>query len=450
MNATASTATVQGRFARALDRRLSPHGAKTELAALRNERPLPPREIPDDAAHRDLERLTEPFRHGRARHHDNEARDAKREYRAAVAEWDPDDEESTVIARYDAVAAENRHKWHAGRAGGQRERFERVRSCGTRVMIAMCKTCSHDRAPVPEGCGIRRVCDRCDVQGAIARRARFGRARGRAMLAALRYGLKIRNRGGGAYSEKMLTLTLPHRSLADASGLVRELAKTDVEARIVALFLAWPKLLKKINRHWKDRLEFETTYHRAFEWKIARDPKDQAGHPHFHIYMHSPWIDVKLIREWWAEALRAVGWPVAIDAQGRNVISVDLRRLREWNGAAVRELLKGGREAALTLSRVTFAEGPGVDAFKYADGWTLGDILDFCSPRVSADLYCALEGRRLTQASRGFFIGDEPPTCAGCHGCGFLVRFEPRLDADAEAAHVEAQLRTYQERGPPS
>lgn len=333
--------------------------------------------------------------------------------------------------------------WHEGRDVGQRERFATVRGCGRRVRTARCGMCGEKRAPVLEGCGVRRVCPRCSVAEAKARRARFGRARGRALIDGARYGLTREIRKGGRYTEKMLTLTIPHCDLVEASGEIARVGLSTLQARVAAAFAAWPRFLRKANRHWRGsrregrNRETRVAYHRAFEWTSGSDGK---GHPHFHVYLWSPWIDVDLLRSWWAEALREIGWPVASDDDGRPIVSVHLRMLRAFDLRAVRELMKGGRRSALTLSRIDFVRvsdgaelvrgraalerSPGLDAFKYAEGWTLGDVAD-CGPDVVARLYMALEARRLSQASAEFFVADPLCACAVCGASAFRVSFAP-------------------------
>src|SRR5207253_2507567 len=139
-----------------------------------------------------------------------------------------------------------------------------------------------DLRVVPEGCGVRRVCVQCDNQGAAQRRARFGSARGRAYVEGDRYGLRRRYRKGGSYTEKMLTLTVPHFALADAkpgrrkrNGQiepgVRELSCDDLHARIVAIWLAWPRFMRKVIEHLRERNEHHFSWHRSFEWTPATD-----------------------------------------------------------------------------------------------------------------------------------------------------------------------------------
>lgn len=361
--------------------------------------------------------------------------------------------------------------WHMQRRGGQWERFDRVRSCGSRMRTASCGLCGTDRHAVPEGCGVRRVCTRCDAIGALARRARFGRARGRAFVDGHRRGLFLKARRGGRFTEKMLTLTIPHALLEDAeAGSVVAKSRDTLHARVVALFEAWPRFLRKVNRHWKAAKQTAVDYHRAFEWTPGK--RDEHGHPHFHVYLWCPWVDVALLRAWWAESLLEVGWPVAYTDDGAPEVRIKLQMLRSFGLDAVRELLKGGKRQALTLSRIDFMDreagaeftrgpmrgalvGPGIDAFKYAEGWTLGSV-DDCGDDVKARLYMALEGRRLTQASRGFFVDDPRASCTCCGASMFRVRFQgskedgARVVVPFESWRDRQKRKAEHERAPPT
>lgn len=427
-----------------------------------------PAELPPDRPHAALEVGTWPFRVGLALKHQRKARAARRAYldtlgtwRAAAEGWTegvdlPADAEVDDGARSFAAFTEivseaaksevSTEKWHASRMHGQITRFDRVRACGGRVMVATCKACGEDRKPVLESCDVRRVCEACDVAGAKARRARFGRARGRALIDADRYALFQSNRLGGRYSEKMLTLTVPHWDLEDATpgSKVEKEAKDTIHARIAALFRAWPELSRKLGQFWRKRFEHSVAYHRSFEWTSGSDHK---GHPHFHVYLFSPFVDLDVVREWWALALRRVGWPVLEDEVSpgvfRSRVMVHVKGLPGWNLHAVRELMKGGKRSAIDLSRIG-GDGAGADAFSYADGWTMSDVVE--KDDVLVRLYCALEGRRLTQASRGFFVDDEPPECQCCGGREFRVRFEPKCEAQSSPP-----INVFSHpRGPPS
>jgi hypothetical protein len=338
-------------------------------------------------------------------------------------------------------------QWHEGRKNGQRDRFPRVRACESRMLIAGCGVCGSERKPMPEGCGVRRVCPKCDVRQAVQRRSRFGRARARAMVTGFRYGLTRTQRRSGRFTEKMYTVSLPHGpdTYARISGEVRAVARDELHARVAAIYLAWPLFQRKINAHWRARKVRHVAYHRAFEWTVAKDKgekwaalgkTDDHGHPHFHVYLWSPYLEQKLLRVWWAEALRSVGWPVDEASDGGPMVKIQIHRLKSFDVRAARELMKGGdRRKALTFSRVEFANprhganlrrgkhaGPGIDAYKYAEGWNLQEVSE-CPVDVQARLYMALESHHMSQASSRFFLDDESPRCECCETVGgFRVR----------------------------
>lgn len=410
----------------------------------------PPPAPPDPARpFAGLEERTAWFRKTLSRHHRDIARASTDSYRDLVDAWDPLEGVEPVlrgerpdepVTMADLVA---RATWHTRRAGGQITRFDRVRGCGDRVVIASCSSCGESREPRPECCGVTRVCPRCSLLGAKSRRARFGRARALVLYRSMRMGLTRKYRSGGRFTEKMLTLTVPHVKRSECTGRVAAEARDDTHARIVALFAAWPIFLRFLNRAWKARGETGLVkYTRGFEWTPGADA---IGHPHFHVYLWCPFIPARgkgadnLVKAWWAYALRKVGVPVR-EKDGDDEVIVRLQLVRDFNASAVEELIKGGRRRAIELSRLD-VHGGGDDAYDYADGWTIGEVLDFCNPDVTSRLYMALEGRRLSQASRGFYEDDPPLECECCGSPFFRVRFEPNpVDGEPPATH---------ERGPP-
>lgn len=361
-------------------------------------------------------------------------------------------------------------KWHHGRDNGQKYRFRKLAHCGTRMMIAQCKACDSERKPVPEGCGIARLCSRCSLLHAKRRRARFGRARQRAshLLQMIGYTRRKKTRQsapGGVWSDKMITLTVPHFLLCHVEPGAEILqfgkgATIDATmARIYAVRAAWPLFARDL-RKWfklggtlekprkhdvrrrpiamplKDGTSAPPPMHRAFEWTPGGDG---LGHPHFHLWTLAPFIPATTIQSMWRDALIAVGVPLERDAH----VQCRIQAFRDFNGAAVGELVKAGTRKALEWSRL-YKHGP-KSAFEYADGWTIAKALEEADPIVVASLYMALEGARLTQASRGFFEADEPAACSSCkaQGC-WHVRFE------APPPPAETAPTTHNhERGPP-
>lgn len=443
--------------------------------------------------------LTEPFRFRKARDHQHKAREARQLYTRAVEAWTEsgavDDPEAAAAAEHfvsrdgevtlvrdvqlDAMrSAVTTQKWHEGRARGQEARFERLALCGTRVVIARCNTCGGDGKPMPEACGVARLCARCSLQHARRRLARFARARARAYLEAERHGLLLRNRrdgygrvGRGQYRDRMLTLTVPHytcdqiaaeaarldheartgklrtgevvgekecRTLRARASAARDLLRaargSDVRLRVAVLWAAWPYFRRELSEHFFIEGEDHVKVHRAFEWTPGNDG---FGHPHFHCWMLSPFLAGDVVARLWTEAVRRVGG--AAPRGGDGTCRVTIQEFKAWNAQAATELLKGStKRQAITLSRLakrkvvgdaaraTSKRGPD-SAFEYADGWTIAEVLDFSSPDVLADLYESLEGKRLSQATRGFFRETYVSSCPCCFAEGTReVRFEPR------------------------
>lgn len=457
-----------------------------------------------------LESATRTFRDRHARLHRDKWLDAKEEARRALDLWSPLDDPSvmpplrtsTEVVSEIMSSALSRAKWHTGRDNGQKYRFRKLAQCGTRVLIAQCGMCNGERKPVEEGCGIARLCERCSLRAAKKRRARFGRARARIADNLQRLGCLRRRRVEGRWvsarwSDKMLTLTLPHflrcnlddelaskRSpKGDPIGLLAfaedkcALLPAEVDttmARVLALRAAWPRFAAKLRKHWttaekaiekenlrrlrvpgsrllasvmmqwKDGKTAPPPMHRAFEWTPGGDA---LGHPHFHVWMLSPFIDVNIVAALWTEALREVGVPV----EGRAVVT--LQRFEDFNASARSELIKGDeRRGAIEWSRLykrsrnAKMRAKYGNAFEYADGWTIAEAMKVARAEVVASLYCALEKMRLTQAAAGFFAEDEAPHCTHCLAqlC-WHVRFEP-----APAPSFSDFFTTTTNRGPPS
>lgn len=455
-----------------------------------------------------LEKGTRTFRDRHAQHHREKWVDAKRAAKRALDAWMPLDGETpndalrffpqqhpgvrfvretgeAVTTNTEIVGAAmrdalSRAKWHEGRDNGQKYRFRKLQQCGTRVMIAGCGVCGHERKPVEEGCGIARLCERCSLRAAKKRRARFGRARRRVSENLKRQGCMRRRKVAGKWygarwSDKMLTLTLPHflrSELDEDAGLLAfgletcKLLPGEVDttmARVLAIRAAWPRFAAKLRKYWsqaqrraakdkkppvmvmwKDGKAAPPPLHRAFEWTPG---SDGLGHPHYHVWMLCPWLDSGMVAAMWTEALREVGVPI----EGRAIVT--LQRFRDFNFSAVGELMKGGvndrkalewsRLYAGTARRAHRRGGP-ANAFEYADGWTIADAIVDARPEVVASLYCALEKMRLTQASAGFFAEDDPPHCAGCFSqlC-WHVRFERSPEP------TEGDITPKESRGPP-
>lgn len=407
--------------------------------------------------------------------------------------------------------------WKARRANGYSNRFERQRSCGGEMVAAHCRACDDRRKAMPAGCD-QRMCPSCAKRRARERQLAFGRARGRVILEASSNvkgrgpltGAAARYRRGGRYTDKMLTLTIPHvdgpvlwrkaldiantspedERAADAIRKLLERGSSTVIMRVSALFLAWPifwrllrAALKKRGRH--DHVHVKVD--RFFEWT---EGGDGLGHPHFHCWLWSPWICDDEVRELWTRALQSIGVPMrtrehacenckklgrvtprkrhAFDVVQRtekpcvHVVGAHawLQRMYDMNPRAVRELMKSGAKGAIQLAafRVRrdggrapeWSDGSGGRAVhEYAGGWSLAEILACVPAHVAGDLELALEGRRLAQGSAGLYADEGPPPCPCCGRVGTrsILKWSSADTTRTEAwNHGLAKVR---ERAPP-
>lgn len=386
-----------------------------------------------------LERATAPFRLAKSKAHRVSAA-ATLKARAAAG-TDP------------AARAKGRTtaEWHTCRAKGALERFARVVDCGRDTVVASCITgCGVERRALA-GCGCGRVCVACRARAARERQARFAEARGSAIGWAVKKQLFRRLRPGGRWSEKLLTLTVPHVTFTDrwCFDFYRETMKEHLErggseehgeayVRIALLLRAWRGFsirLQKWARAARIAHGSRVRWYRAFEWTPGADA---LGHPHFHVYLLSPFLPVDLVREWWTESLRAVVGalpPVLNESTGHRVM-VDIKEVRQSPSEIRREIIKGNGHALKC-----FGTG-GQDVVRYADGWTIAEHEHTDMGRVKAPLevlarvYEALDAKRLVQAARNFL----PPVlhvCPFCSGKGTTIVHLERggvRDPDACAA----------------
>jgi hypothetical protein len=85
----------------------------------------------------EVEMLTRAHRHERAMRHRGKARHASN------------------------IGDNGRASWHRVRAGGQVDRFSRVRACGREELVLHCNGCGHDHKLAVLACGHIRLCDSC-------------------------------------------------------------------------------------------------------------------------------------------------------------------------------------------------------------------------------------------------------------------------------------------------
>jgi len=221
---------------------------------------------------------------------------------------------------------------------------------------------------------------------AAEKRSRFLQARVHWLEELNRAGLIGERAGGKRYSEKMLTLTVPHRS-------------TDsVMRRIERVVAVRTQFLRKMNKYFRECRIQRAHYYRVFEWTLGET--DDIGNPHLHVWLLCPFLDRDHLTLMLRDALDAVGCGVDHPV-------LDIRAVKDGQGGAY-ELIK-------YLTKDITASGEKVP------------------PNVYAQVMEAVEARRLTQPSAGFL--GLVTTRAGACECGSelprIVRTKP-VDATSK------------------
>jgi hypothetical protein len=384
-----------------------------------------------------------------------------------------------AVPRHRAMATAS--KWHSDRALGQRARRATVEHCGEGSVTVTCQCCGS----VAEGrvfCGVVRLCFGCTRQRAFRARARLARAVAVVVDNARARGAFLAHRTGGPLGQRHVVLTAPH-VVVPLEGPGSKPARLETAAaRVELLFRAWGHFSKRLarwidNGGWKDpdlrarsgAAARGSCWHRAFEWTPGAADGDGCGHPHFHLWILSPFLPeydehrmpsvidgrpspstrclaqgehaakkrAKLcplcaarverrtgLRSWWVEALeRAADKPVKrASLRGPEIDALSFRRLEGWRveHATInvtvrkvwmrpieffREVVKSNGQK-VTVSRMSRLQllAAGGELIGYMEGWSIATLdrrsLEHAGADVLAGLYCALEGRRLSQSSR--------------------------------------------------
>lgn len=232
--------------------------------------PTRPGAGPREAWLRDLERRTELHRYRRARDHEERAREKER-----LARKRRRDKGLSELNGQPSREGE----WHRARARGQRERFKRALRCSVDdydFISIDCAECGGNLQKKRDGCGCALACPHCRGVLAYRKRAKLATARDVVLERAKRQGLLSASRPGGRWSEKLLTLTMPHLS-ADEDDASDERV---INWRIRSVLEAWRAFARTMNK-WLARerngclrmtaRQFRAAWFRALEWTPAVD-----------------------------------------------------------------------------------------------------------------------------------------------------------------------------------
>lgn len=273
------------------------------------------------------------------------------------------------------------NKWHAARANGLRQKWDRIRTCGESrdFVVARCsRDCAQNGGARRIGCG-HRECPTCRPE--IARRIQRDVVRARRSLT----NAALEAKANRLLRERFLTLTAPHYASANGVPASRR--------RVAIIYEAWKAFGDWLRRYMKENSEFPELCHswRMFEWT---EGEDGLGHPHFHVWIHGPWLDRVALHDAWERALKNAS------GEDRPVLAPDVRLVR---GSAIeKELVK---YMLKDLSN--------------------GSWNEFINPVVAAHVLEELNGRRRRQTSRGirFWIELNLKRITVCRCCGQAFNF---------------------------
>jgi len=336
-----------------------------------------------------------------------------------------------------ARAERNRsgEQWHTQRACGQVERPHRVATCGSEEVSIRCNACAHEETQLVLRCGQWRLCRHCRARRAARYQAMF--REGRTVLLAASAPLLSAGAIGGRWSERFLTLTLPH------SGDIRR----DIEAL--------PNLWRRFQRLAQEHLRYGVGVPRqlaAFPFVRVLEVtpgRDLLGHAHIHAWLFSPYIPHELLRLWWGRALVNQGYsvPERSVAELLEEQPTPYRR-RQLADAFVTRRGAAGRPLEVIpwpVVDVRACHGDVEQEFikylvKDAER-TSGGALQFMDPALFARIYEGLEGIRTIQPSRSFWSRRALETgvraCAECGATALSTR-RTRRNIDVAADKDDA------------
>jgi hypothetical protein len=291
--------------------------------------------------------------------------------------------------------------WHTSRARGKRRLFEKLAECGSdgRSLELVCRNSAcGEKFSVPVGCGAAFFCPACRKRRAAAFRVDFQRKQLGLVSVASRAGLtqRFRRRAvGGRFGERLVTLTVPH---TDERG-----TPLGVSERITVLRATWERFWRLFRDDLRGRLRglqsgitldntevglpmprgksaprselalFELVSSlRVLEWTPG---SDGMGHPHFHVWLFSPFIDRARLASLWSRAYAETTGATELC----RLLIVDVRAPHECDGGLANELVK----------------------YLTKDWQVTSDGVERVRPEVFAQVYATLDGTRLRQSSQG-------------------------------------------------
>lgn len=297
--------------------------------------------------------------------------------------------------------------WHRQRARGHRERFDRVGDCQrVETVEIVCGHCSH-RSTRGARCRCALACVSCRGKISHEKRAKLAANRRTAIDLAQKRGL-MRERRRGRWSEKLVTLTLPH------------FAELGVIERIRFVGECWRAFARSLNEWIKthpdcgyvDRQGHRLArWFRSLEWTVGEG--DELGHPHVHFWFFGPYLPggratddprASTIRNMWRDAIRQTATRTKDLAEHEPKIGPKRypRRPAPVPPAhAWREAIEGLDKVVCDVRAIR----PGPESLREVIKYLFKDTGRYGSRRLDPEtwacVYQGFDGARTTQGSRG-------------------------------------------------
>lgn len=281
--------------------------------------------------------------------------------------------------------------WHFARVESLAQRWERIAQCGALALMA--EGPGGRVVPVETRCGDWRACHRCRDRRRWQLQ-RDGELVARAARREYARECSQHYRGPeGRWSERMVTLTVPHSgSVAMDSRLYRT---------------AWPLWIRRVKRHFAERgvrpRRAPGRRSGVIPWRRACEvASTNEAHFHGHVWMLSPFVDQVLLHVWWGRALLEAGMPA------------ERMPMKCWADVEARDERAHGWLGCPEVVPWPVVDVRGGDRRKYVGKVGMSDYIvksdgvrESLHPVHAANAYEALSGLRVVQWASGWAPGRE-------------------------------------------
>jgi hypothetical protein len=276
-------------------------------------------------------------------------------------------------------------KWHADRADAQRDRWSKLNACGSQQVTTRCDCKGHKPVSTAIHCDHWRLCVHCRGRRKRKYQARFTLGRELILKRLHAYTNRRTRRREGRWSEKMITLTVPH-----SGSPSRDIAE---------LRRAMPYLWRSLGRYFQRRGGDAWTHddwRKVGFWRSLEATASDGGHAHYHVWLCCPFVPQRLLAHWWARAL-SPEYRAKLPREPLFVLPAHEKDREEFIIAAQGQTWL---YAPVVDLRAADAEARG-EIVKYLVKDMVGDPSEgqFIEPHVYASIYAALDGARAVATS---------------------------------------------------